>query len=502
MGWRWLAASWHSGCRICRPTDRLRRLEPVLRDSPLATWTTVGNRRLLTAADGPAIHAGQALADAQAICPGLVLRPADRAADADLLERLALWCLRWTPLAAVDGTDGLLLDVTGGTALFGGEAALLRQVQDGLQRAGFAARAALAGFSETAAALARSTDGVILPPGHDLSAVRPLPLAALHLPPEVVSSLSRLGVQTVGDALRQPRAPLARRFGQVLLNALDGVSGTRTRPIRPVREPAGFLALRDCLELIITRPAIEHMLEELLAELCQQLLEAGRGARRLTLRAWRVDGTVQELAIGTGAAAREVAHLRRLFAEPLGALEPDLGFERLCLEANSTEPLEGVQAAIRGELSDGVGDDGGALAELIDRLSQRVTATRLQPVDSHWPEYAAAPADPFAPVALPVPVGQEHRPIRLFATPIPLAVVAAVPNGPPAQLRWGSHLHRVRHWVGPERLEPEWWGEDTERPVRDYWRVECSDGTRLWIRRLVEPHAAGPPRWFLHGVFA
>lgn len=97
------------------PTDRLRRLEPALRESPLATWTTVGNRRLLTAADGPAIHAGQALADAQAICPGLVLRPADAVADADLLERLAVWCLRWTPLAAPGCTDGLLLDVTGGT---------------------------------------------------------------------------------------------------------------------------------------------------------------------------------------------------------------------------------------------------------------------------------------------------------------------------------------------------------------------------------------------------
>jgi protein ImuB len=122
------------------PIDRLWRLEPALRDVPLATWTTAGNRRLLTAANGPAIHAGQALADAQAICPGLVLRPADAAADAALLERLAVWSLRWTPLAAVDGTDGLLLDVTGCTGLFGGEAALLGQVQAGLRRAGFTVR--------------------------------------------------------------------------------------------------------------------------------------------------------------------------------------------------------------------------------------------------------------------------------------------------------------------------------------------------------------------------
>ena len=485
------------------PTDRLRRLEPALRELPLATWTTLGNRRLLTAADGPAIQAGQALADAQAICPGLVLRPADPAADAALLERLALWGLRWTPLAAVDGSDGLVLDVTGGTDLFGGEAALLRQVQEGLRCTGFAVRAALAGFAETAAALARTTDGLIVPPDQDLAAVRPLPLACLRLPPDVVSGLSRLGVQTVGDALRQPRGPLARRFGQVLLNALDGVSGMRSRPVRPVREPAAFLAIRDCLEPIITRPAIDHVVEELLTELCRQLLEAGRGARRLTLRAWRVDGAVQEVAIGTGTASREGTHLRRLFVEPLGTLEPDLGFERFVLEANSTEPLEGVQAVLRGERHGGSATaEDGALAELIDRLQQRLDVFRLQPVDSHWPEYAVAPADPFAPVALPVPLGAEHRPIRLFATPIPLGVTAAVPNGPPAQLRYGQTLQRVIHWVGPERLEPEWWGEDAERPVRDYYRVECHDGTRLWICRLWEPGRVEPPRWFLHGVFA
>jgi protein ImuB len=483
------------------PIDRLRRLEPALREVPLATWTVASNRRLLTAADGPAIHAGQALADAQAICPGLVLRPADAAADADLLERLALWCLRWTPLAAVDGTDGLVLDVTGGTELFGGETALLQQVQEDLQRTGFAVRAAVAGFAESAAALARSTDSVIVPPDQDLAAVRPLPLSCLRLPSDVVSGLSRLGVQTVGDALRQPRGPLARRFGQVLLNALDGASGARSRPVQPVREPAAFVAVRDCLEPILTRPAIDHVLERLLAELCRQLLEAGRGARRLTLRAWRVDGAVQEVAIGTGAAAREAAHLRRLFAEPLGTLEPDLGFERFVIEANSTEPLEGVQAVLRGELRDGPAEDG-ALAELIDRLSQRLKVFRLQPIDSHWPEYAVAPADPFAPAALPVPLGEVHRPIRLFATPIPLGVTAAVPNGPSAQLRWGGTLQRVIHWVGPERLEPEWWGEDAERPVRDYYRVECSDGTRLWICRLWEPGRVEPPRWFLHGVFA
>ena len=65
-----------------------------------------------------------------------MLRPADLPADAELLDRLALWGLRWPPLAAVDGVDGLLLDITSSADLFG-EAAVLRQVCAGLQRSGF-----------------------------------------------------------------------------------------------------------------------------------------------------------------------------------------------------------------------------------------------------------------------------------------------------------------------------------------------------------------------------
>jgi protein ImuB len=95
------------------PIERLRRQAPVLRDRPLATWTTTGNRRLIVAAAAAGIAPDQALADAQALCPTLVLRPADPEADAALLEQLALWCLRWTPLVAVNGRDGLWLDITG-----------------------------------------------------------------------------------------------------------------------------------------------------------------------------------------------------------------------------------------------------------------------------------------------------------------------------------------------------------------------------------------------------
>jgi protein ImuB len=109
-------------------TDRLRQAEPALRGQPLAAWVTAGNRRQLTAVDAPGttLHPGQALADAQAMHPELVLRLAEPEADAALLERLALWGLGFTPLAAADPPDGLVFDIAGCTGLFGGAAQVVR----------------------------------------------------------------------------------------------------------------------------------------------------------------------------------------------------------------------------------------------------------------------------------------------------------------------------------------------------------------------------------------
>ena len=64
-----------------------------------------------------------------------------------LLEAIADWCDRFTPLVALDGADGLLLDITGCAHLFGGEAALLRTMSRALTRQGFAVSAAIAGTS-------------------------------------------------------------------------------------------------------------------------------------------------------------------------------------------------------------------------------------------------------------------------------------------------------------------------------------------------------------------
>jgi protein ImuB len=200
--------------------EHLRQARPDLpADQPLVLWARQGARRLLMALDHQAAAAGlepgQALADAEALLPDLQVLPAQPEASAAGLRDLAIWAQRFTPISAALPPDGLLLDITGCDHLFGGEAALLACLIAKLAEAGLTAQGAIASAAASAMALARvRCDAPIIAPGAEEKAVAPLPLGpALRLPDAMVEDLGRLGLRLIGDVLRQPRAPLARRFG-------------------------------------------------------------------------------------------------------------------------------------------------------------------------------------------------------------------------------------------------------------------------------------------------
>jgi len=116
---------------------------------------------------GPVIHAvthaaaergaraGARLTDARALDPAIVAVPADPQGDEALLERLAQWAQRWSPLVELDLPDTLRLDVTGVAHLFGGEEALIADIRDRFAAIGLTARAAIAPTAAAAWALAR-----------------------------------------------------------------------------------------------------------------------------------------------------------------------------------------------------------------------------------------------------------------------------------------------------------------------------------------------------------
>ena len=88
----------------------------------------------------------------------------------------------------------------------------------------------------------------------------------------------------------------------------------------------------------------------------------------------------------------------------------------------------------------------------------------------------------------------EHRPIQLFASPIPTEVLAAIPDGTPRRFQWRGNDRTVVRAVGPERIETGWWRESSA--CRDYFRVEVQTGHHFWIFRRLDERG-----WFIHGTF-
>ncbi|MBE7219362.1 MAG: DNA polymerase Y family protein, partial [Caulobacteraceae bacterium] len=366
------------------PTDRIRRREAVGAD-PLVTVAAVKGAQRLAAVDAAAAAArlrpGMPLADARAICRPLTVRPADPAAEAATLGTVGEWCLRFTPIVALDPPDGLTLDVTGAAHLFGGEAALRFGLVRDLGERGFQALAAVADTAEAAWALARhSTIGVALSgPEALLHLAHPLPLAALRLDPAMVTALAQAGFRTIGDLLDRPRAPVAARFGVALMARLDALLGWTRSPIAPIAPVPPILAERRFAQPIATVDAVEASLARLGRHLCAQLERAQKGARRIELTLFRVDGAVKRLTVGTGRPTRDPAAVARLFHEKLESLGEDgldtgYGFDVMRLGAAVTEGLTADQVAFEAAVDRAAEAD---LAALVDRLGARLGVTRV-----------------------------------------------------------------------------------------------------------------------------
>jgi protein ImuB len=214
------------------PIDRIRRTpDAPPPGKPVVVAERQGSRRLVYSADASAqalgIRPGVTVALAKAMQPDLAVLEAQLEADAAALERLAVWALRYAPLAAADPPDGLVIDVTGATDLHGGEASLLADFAHRLSRSGAAARFALAETAAAAWGLARfGPSGTIVLPGGIAAAVAELPTAALRLEPATVAALSELGIDTVAElaAARAYHSPAVRVHRD---RALDRCSAAR-----------------------------------------------------------------------------------------------------------------------------------------------------------------------------------------------------------------------------------------------------------------------------------
>jgi protein ImuB len=448
---------------------------------------------------------------------------------------------------AAEPTD-LLLDITGLTPIFGSEQRLVRLVAESFHHRGYHVRIAVADTIGAAWAMAhfaemqnaeptenaecatpcstfRILHSAFLPSGHGLAPLDDLPVSALRLPGETVGLLGELGIERIGQLVALPRESLASRFGDGIALRIDQAAGTREEVIVAERPAVDFRAQWTLEYPTSNREAIEVIVTRLIEQVACRLAACDEGAIQLECCLTCGKQTAR-MSIGLFEPTATASHLVQLIRMQFERLTLPQSVQHVSVQATTTARLGQHQRELfAGDLKARPRQ----LAALIDRLSSRLgrdSVVRPQALSDPQPERSwryvplagqrrprspransvnrrrkrktSAPTKSLDPSPSRSPRDKEltaaSRPLQVHSPPMPLEVIAVMPDGPPVCFTLQHRPCRiVRHW-GPERIETGWWRGRSIR--RDYYRVETDSGHRFWLFRQLDDGA-----WFLHGEF-
>ena len=531
--------------------ERLIRRVGSAGEEPVAVLRDTGNMQVIyslnVVAETQGLRQGQPMRDAMAMCPNLVTRLVNLQNESRFLLRLRRWAGKYSPWVSEEGVAGLTLDVTGCSHLFGGEAAMIGQIEADCADLGLTVCAGLADtigaawglarFAGQQAGSLRTGDAIdqeahatrsraakrrhwerggaapkletselrqsrIALHGRTRGAIGKLPVAALRLTNDEVTALAKLGLRRIEDLLGLPRAVLARRFGRSVGRRLDQALGLEPEPMSAAKPEVYFSVRLTLPEPIGLEADLLAAIERLLPPLCEKLRAKGQGVRKLRLQVYRTDETSQSIDVGLARPGYEPTRIAPLLAMKLGDLDVGFGVDIIRLEALICEPVEIKQHSGHADARSRAVNGTSEMIDLVGRLGARIGLEEIiwmHPASSHIPEkammmMAAAWAEPV----LVWPKRSGPRPLTLFS---PEPVMAENVPMPPAQFRWRGRSLTRGLAIGPERISPEWWLDEPEwrTGVRDYWRVDVVGGERLWMYFAHGGTKTGG--WFCQGNF-
>lgn len=466
------------------------------------------------------IRPGQKVVEASALASRLIVGHVTTAELDAALGRVAELALSYGALSSIEHYDTVWLDITGAAHLVGGESSLAEELRGRIRDLGHSARVAISDGPRLSQAIARwsgSSKTFVVPPGQAKPAMAPLPIKALPISTETVSLFFRLGVMTVADLVRLPRAGLSSRLARSskqlskgrgakvharsaveVATVLDLAHGYDPMPLVPF-EPPRVLEER----VLFDDPGTSLGVEKVEALLFVLRGMTSRMAARLSARAEactrieldiEYDRSIFALRTGEDAPPTPVESLSIDLPAPLSR-ESDLlrslraRLERVVLQA----PAVGIRLVlpqitrahrVQMDLSRDVRVSPDALPALLAELSAELGSEcvgTLERVDSHRPEHRAR----LVPVVLqadpreskkgrasspPTSGAPPVEPTRMLTQPVPLGRVS---EG--AVVSVANQLWSVEQATMTYRLDGVgWWTRDAVS--RDYARVWLSAG--------------------------
>jgi protein ImuB len=396
----------------------------------------------------------------------------------------------FTSFVSVEPPNALLLEIKGSVKLFGSLKILHSSIDACWRRLAVQAFSATAPSTLAALWLARAGNpagpGLAGPPSHfeDLrllpSHLAKLPIACTAWDIERLQTLRAMGVTSVGELLRLPRAGLARRLGPAMVLDLDIALARQPVPRRAFVPRERFRERCDFETEIEHVAYLEKALEPLIERCAQFLRGRQAGVQTLQLRLKHREEPSSRIQAGLASITSERRRLADVLCQKLTRLKlkaPVRGMELISgslrgLSASSLDVFAGLGAGSRD-----------TAPQLVERLRARLGEAAVYGV-----------------VLIP-----EHRPEAAWRRVHELRLTSASKGGegliepkmprPVWLLDDPRPVLKPELLQGPERIESGWW--DGKGVARDYYVARQSHGARLWVFQ-----ERRSKRWYLHGVFA
>jgi protein ImuB len=467
----------------------LVRQDAALRGSPVAALRGATLRTVVAVTHEAAawgVRPGMSATEAASRVPDLHGRledpDAERAAAGALLD--AAWTI--SPRVEVLEPGCLALDLSGLARLLGDESRIGARLLAAAERVELPAHVGIGGTRTVARLAARMGAGpVVVPPGDEAAFLAPRPLGFLDPSPDLASTLTRWGIETLGALAALPATALLARLGPAAVKLQALARGADCGPFvpHPAPEPCRETVALDWE--VPALPGLAFVLERLLARLAARLALRDAGAIGLHLTLRLADGGTHAERLGLAAPLRDGRTLGRLLQATLETLRLPAPVVAVALEAEPA-PL----AALQADLFAPPRPSPRELGEILGRLAALA-----------GPEQVGAPLVP-----------DTHRPDALAVGPFPGALAAAGPGAPPP---WFTGAMLVRRRLvpprparvecpatGPVRVEAEglrgavvaragpwstageWWAETAW--AREEWDIALPDGTACRLVKDLE----------------
>lgn len=469
----------------------LLRLERLLDGKAVALTEGEGKRARVVQATDTALESGVRLGmscvQALAECPDLALRPPSLAAEkeAEAVLLAAAWSL--SPRVEQTASGLCTVDLTGRTeAGLRDDAARLAFVLGGQ---GLPIRMGVADTPLTArfAAHAGGPQNWV---ADSRAFLVGLPVALLDLTENEAELFAALGLRTLGDVTRLPRASFAQRLGLRGDTLWAMAAGEESRPLMIATPPTSFEAHLDLEHPAETLEPLLFVLRRFVDRLAGELSAAGLAAETLSL----------------GLRLEDETTYTRAFRLPEATTRADVVFNALEHHLDMVQTASAVvgvdlvvQPTRQGQRQEGLFDsalrDPHAFYDTLSRAAAVLGADRVgtpRRRATHRPdsfELIAPPAN--LPDYSPPPAASARGPLLRRLRPAEPAKVE-LSRGAPNYLHSAPLEGAVVAHRGPFRLSGDWWEQGGW--AREEWDVEI--GERGLYRLL---HTA--KGWFIEGIY-